>query len=145
MILGENPKIQPENAKNRLKIVSKPLKIARKRHLLPKHGIFELKNMRRPQAGREILARHVNILPTFRRESGNSQHQHFGRADSTLSLWLVSRLVQSSPSYILRKEPFPSAQFCIEAGRRHGHLQDLPPTWLQSAHCGDCNHIGGVF
>ena len=56
MILGENPKIQPENAKNRLKIVSKPLKIARKRHFLSKHGIFELKNMRRPQAGSEILA-----------------------------------------------------------------------------------------
>ena len=65
---GENPKKQAENAKNRLKIVSKPLKIARKRHLLPKHGIFELKNMRWPQAGREILARHVNILPTFRRK-----------------------------------------------------------------------------
>jgi len=81
---GENPKNQAENAKNRLKIVSKPLKIARKRHLLPKHGIFELKNMRRPQAGREILARHVNILPTFRRESANSQHQHFGSAFSTL-------------------------------------------------------------
>ena len=38
--------------------------------------------MRRPQAGREILARHVNILPTFRRKSPNSQHQHFGRAVS---------------------------------------------------------------
>ena len=86
---GENPKKQPENAKNRLKIVSNPLKIARKRHFLSKHGIFELKNMRRPQAGREILARHVNILPTFRRESANSQHQHFGRVNSTLSLFLT--------------------------------------------------------
>ena len=43
------------------------------------------KTHRRPQAGREILARHVNILPTFRRKSPNSQHQHFGSAVSTNS------------------------------------------------------------
>ena len=53
--------------------------------LNPQNSFLSSKTHRRPQAGREILARHVNILPTFRRKSPNSQHQHFGRAVSTVS------------------------------------------------------------
>ena len=42
------------------------------------NSFLSSKTHRRPHAGREILARHVNILPTFRRKSPNSQHQHLG-------------------------------------------------------------------
>ena len=26
-----------------------------------------------------------------------------------------------------------------------GRTQALPPTWSHSAHCGECDHIGGVL
>ena len=83
--------------KNRLKIVSnenrlKALKSDRFNiTLTPQNAAFlSSKTHRRPQAGKEILARHINILPTFRRKALNSQHQHFGRAVSTLCGSLIS-------------------------------------------------------
>jgi hypothetical protein len=74
---------QPKMPQNRLKIVSQPSKSLEHHFEPPQNNFLSSKTHRRPQAGREILARHVNILPTFRRKSPNSQHQHFGRAVST--------------------------------------------------------------
>ena len=48
-----------------------------------KVATFWAQMARRPQAGREILAKMINIFPTFRCTSPNSQHQHLGSAVST--------------------------------------------------------------
>ena len=68
---------------NRLKIVSQPSK-SLEHHFEPPKQLFELQNTP-PAAGRQrnFGPRHVNTLPTFRRKSPNSQHQHFGSAVST--------------------------------------------------------------
>ena len=58
----------------------------------PKHGIFELNNTRRPQAGRETLVRHVNILLTFRRKSPSYQQATSTFWESGFKNYLAPRL-----------------------------------------------------
>jgi hypothetical protein len=94
---------QPKMPQNRLKIVSQPSKSLEHHFEPPQNNFLSSKTHRRPQAGREILARHVNILPTLRRKSPNSQHQHFGRAVSTVWESLrVERVPLALPVYSLQ-------------------------------------------
>ena len=66
------------SAKIHLKVVSAPECCSG-----PLFLTFSAQMARRPQAGREILAKMINIFPTFRCTSSNSQHQHLGSAFST--------------------------------------------------------------
>ena len=96
-------------------------------------------------------ARCCRVAVASRRES-QAQRLRLSRLSVRLcqgaerhSQGLVSRLVRRSPSGILRKRPLSIPQYCVQRRRLTRPTQALPPTWSHSAHCGECDHIGGVL
>ena len=95
------------------------------------------------RAGKHTRTKHRpnSVGPSDPKRPKESSKMHKGGS----AIGSVARLVRRSPSGILRKRPLPIPQNCVQRRRRTGRTQALPPTWLHSAHCGECNHIGGVL